>query len=181
MSRRSNREGQELTVSWLTETSVEERSLLARVEPLAKVPSRPKVPGPQQKRWELLHWATEHCYPQMVVRLRNGRRQLIAPGASSWRAVCRTSVIEIVEAALEQSVTFRLPQEDLVAHEEALRAWGKSHDFPELLYCCAGGEQGMIAAGEEAWEMFLDGGKDVLRALMAAEAWDLDVTDGREE
>lgn len=255
MSIRSNREAAKLTLSWLPEAGVREIDLIATVKPLAKMPSvpppdlAPSLAGAykspvQCKRDNLLEWATAHCFPQMLVRLARGRLHVILPGESSWRFVCRTGVIEIIESALEQSVNFQLESEEIhrgafthlgrwrnwerfafkpssqpaQGHQftliigdgteaawmqfaqhgsfaqlieacelleqewiQSLLAWGQNHDFPELTYCCADGEPGVIPAGAEIWRMVLAETLDLERIQMSMEAQDLDELESARE
>jgi hypothetical protein len=249
MTSRANREAQRLTFSWLDDLGVKERDLQERRvwHPLATKPA--PTPDPyrspaETKRADLLRWASTHGFPQMLVRLRV-RQHVILPGESSWRYTCRTSVIEVIEQALVQSVNFRPESEetmrgafehlgrwrnwsrfsfnpsiqqpgghqftlfigdgteeawrqfaergsfahiveavDLLEEEwtKTLLVWAEAHDWPELTYCQADGEAGVIQAGAENWRAFLAETDDQERIQMSMEAQDLDELEaGREE
>jgi hypothetical protein len=249
MTSRANREAQRLTLSWLDDLGVKERDLQERRvwHPLATEPAPTPEPyrsPAETKRADLLRWASTHGFPQMLVRLRV-RQHLIQAGESSWRYVCRTGVIEIIDQALVQSENFRVESEDTMrgafeylghwrnwerfsfkpsmqqpgGHQftlfvgdgtreawkqfaergsfahiveavdllevewvKTLLAWGESHGWPELSYCQANGEAGVILAGVESWRAYLEETDDQMRIQMSMEAQDLDeVETGREE
>lgn len=124
MTRRSNREGQRLTLSWLDDLGVKERDLQERRiwSPLATKPATPSpVPAPslvavgeahfqtmiRKNRGDLLFdWATRNGYPPMRVVLPSGGTHIIVQGVAAWRATCEGCSLDIVEAAFSQTGSY---------------------------------------------------------------------------
>jgi hypothetical protein len=177
MSRRSNREGQSLTLSWLDDLGVKERDLQERRvwRPLGTPPAEPapfRSPA-QTKRDDLLRWASVQGFPQMLVRLPRGRLHVILPGESSWRFTCRTSVIEVIEGALEQSAHFQPESEEVyrgaLVHLGRWRNWERFSFKPSCQQ--PGGHQYTLFVGdgtEEAWVQFAQRGS-LAQVVEAAE------------
>ncbi len=172
MTSRANREAAKLTLSWLDEAGVKERDLQERRSwyPVATKVSAPKPyrSSLQVKRDDLLHWASAHGFPQMLVRLPHGRVHVILPGESSWRFSCRTSVIEIIESALEQSAHFQPESEEVyrgaLIHLGRWRDWARFSFKPSNL-------NGTLFIGdgtEEAWVQFAQRGS-LAQVVEAAE------------
>lgn len=64
---------------------------------------------------------------------------------------------------------------------KALLAWAESHGWPELTYCQANGEAGVIQPGAESWRAYLAETYDQERIQMSMEAQDGEELDGCQE
>jgi len=139
MSRRANREGQRLTLSWLDDLGVRDRDL-------------------QERRDLLLDWATRHGYPAMRIVLPSGGVHLIVQGIADWRTTCEQSSLDVIEAALAQPKPATVSEEvvrDALIQFGRWRNWERFSFKPQPLL--SGGSQFTLIIGdgtEEAWMRF---------------------------
>jgi hypothetical protein len=134
--RAANREGQRMTLSWLDDLGIKDRDLQEkRVGSGNWVPagshpaSVPSAVGDdhfqrmiRKNRGNLLfQWAEQQHFPQMCVQLPGGKVHTIVSGVAAWRATCQQCALEIVEAALAQSVTYQAERPEVAPAERELR------------------------------------------------------------
>ena len=112
----------------------------------------------------LFSWGKEHNFPQFCVQL-PGRVHTIAAGAGAWRIVCYQCGSYLVEAALEQVVSYHplaIENEAERVQREQLLEYGRAQDWQQFSFrTTAGGDPLsnykfllIIGPDEDAWQRF---------------------------
>jgi hypothetical protein len=161
---------------------VQDRDLQAKTSRLVEVPAAAKTVSPshgstgdehfkvmiRRNRGQILfRWGQDHGFPQLHVPLPGGRRvHTIVSGVSAWRVIAFEGPLEIVEAALVQSVAYDdgllgLPEVER-AQRLALIEHGRRLEWKRFMFQASVGTDGhftlVIEGTEKDWKYFAASG-----------------------
>ncbi len=157
---------------------VRDRDLQAKTSPLVEVPTTQTVSPShsstasgdehfkvmiRRNRGQILfRWGQDHGFPQLDVPLSNNRVHTIVSGVSAWRVIAFEAPLEVVEAALTQSVNYDdgllgLPEAER-AQRLALIEHGRRREWKRFMFQASAGTDGhftaVIEGSQKDWKYF---------------------------
>lgn len=142
-------------------TTLDVLPIVSTVSPTS--PAAPLMNSRKQLGDQLFQWGTEHNYPQLRVQM-PGRVYTIVPGSMIWRMVCYQSPVSIIEAAVQQIVSYQpvtISNENERVQREKLLECGRLRDWQQFAFKTTKPDQLgsyqftlIISEGEGEWQRF---------------------------